>query len=273
MDINFFKNFENVTQYILKENEIFKKQQSEISRIVQLQSELFKNNSSICESTIQHLLKESEFLKKQQEISTMIINQLFNSMTKQENEISKIIQLQFQSELFKDNSSIFENLTQQLFKDINNFSKELYLDDNLDLDIKYEDIEKINKKIEQKEAFTKKDLSKLIRFLEILWLFYSFYSELNPDNSEHIKTQQTIKELDNKVSKLLNQEIYYEVTKQVNIRELANSKSKKIVVANPKQKLLIIQNEPYWLQIEYFDEIKNETIIGWVSKKYTKKLD
>ena len=75
MDINFLKNFENVTQ---------------------------------------HLLKESEFFKKQQEISNMIVNQSFNSMIKQQGEISKIAQIQL--DLLKNNSSIFSNITQDLFK-------------------------------------------------------------------------------------------------------------------------------------------------------------
>ncbi|MDZ7818594.1 MAG: SH3 domain-containing protein [Aliarcobacter sp.] len=79
--------------------------------------------------------------------------------------------------------------------------------------------------------------------------------------------------LDNKISKSLKQELHYEVTKQVNIRELADTKSKKIAVVYPKQKLLVIENKPYWLQVEYFDEKRNETIIGWVSKKCTKRLN
>lgn len=243
----------------------------------------------------------NDFFIKQQEISQKL-NIAFSPIIKQQMELSNIIkQNEFLINLPKIDNSIFENMKtiQKLFnnsnflelgnvykqlkenlsidkdfiENLNNFSKELYPDDNLDFDIKYKDIEEINTKIEQKEAFSKKDLLKLIRFLEILWLFYSIYSALNPDNLEHIKTQQIINSLDNKISKSLKQELYYEITKQVNVRELADSKSKKIAVTNPKQKLLIIQNKPYWLQVEYFDEIKNETIIGWVSKKYTKRLD
>ena len=70
MDINFLKNFENVTQ---------------------------------------HLLKESEFFKKQQEISNMIVNQSFNSMIKQQGEISKIAQIQL--DLLKNNSPDFRKST------------------------------------------------------------------------------------------------------------------------------------------------------------------
>ncbi|MFA6740203.1 MAG: SH3 domain-containing protein [Arcobacteraceae bacterium] len=298
MDINFLKNFENVTQHLLKESEFFKKQQEisnmivnqsfnsmikqqgEISKIAQIQLDLLKNNSSIFSNITQDLFKNKGII--QQTVENLIYEH--NQFLKKETELTSLINAVNKTKitLNKDNSikSMVQNLLEenQLLKigDIQkqlleNFSKEFQIKDNLD--IKYEDIEKINKKIEQKEAFSKKDLLKLIRFLEILWLFYSIYSALNPDNLEHIKTQQMINSLDNKISKSLKQELYYEITKQVNVRELADSKSKKIAVTNPKQKLLIIQNKPYWLQVEYFDEIKNETIIGWVSKKYTKRLD
>jgi len=298
VDINFLKNFENVTQHLLKESEFFKKQQEisnmivnqsfnsmikqqgEISKIAQIQLDLLKNNSSIFSNITQDLFKNKGII--QQTVENLIYEH--NQFLKKETELTSLINAVNKTKitLNKDNSikSMVQNLLEenQLLKigDIQkqlleNFSKEFQIKDNLD--IKYEDIEKINKKIEQKEAFSKKDLLKLIRFLEILWLFYSIYSALNPDNLEHIKTQQMINSLDNKISKSLKQELYYEITKQVNVRELADSKSKKIAVTNPKQKLLIIQNKPYWLQVEYFDEIKNETIIGWVSKKYTKRLD
>jgi lipoate-protein ligase A len=298
VDINFLKNFENVTQHLLKESEFFKKQQEisnmivnqsfnsmikqqgEISKIAQIQLDLLKNNSSIFSNITQDLFKNKGII--QQTVENLIYEH--NQFLKKESELTSLINAVNKTKitLNKDNSikSMVQNLLEenQLLKigDIQkqlleNFSKEFQIKDNLD--IKYEDIEKINKKIEQKEAFSKKDLLKLIRFLEILWLFYSIYSALNPDNLEHIKTQQMINSLDNKISKSLKQELYYEITKQVNVRELADSKSKKIAVTNPKQKLLIIQNKPYWLQVEYFDEIKNETIIGWVSKKYTKRLD
>lgn len=298
MDINFLKNFENVTQHLLKESEFFKKQQEisnmivnqsfnsmikqqgEISKIAQIQLDLLKNNSSIFSNITQDLFKNKGII--QQTVENLIYEH--NQFLKKETELTSLINAVNKTKitLNKDNSikSMVQNLLEenQLLKigDIQkqlleNFSKEFQIKDNLD--IKYEDIEKINKKIEQKEAFSKKDLLKLIRFLEILWLFYSIYSALNPDNLEHIKTQQMINSLDNKISKSLKQELYYEITKQVNVRELADSKSKKIAVTNPKQKLLIIQNKPYWLQVEYFDEIKNETIIGWVSKKYTKRLE
>lgn len=298
VDINFLKNFENVTQHLLKESEFFKKQQEisnmivnqsfnsmikqqgEISKIAQIQLDLLKNNSSIFSNITQDLFKNKGII--QQTVENLIYEH--NQFLKKETELTSLINAVNKTKitLNKDNSikSMVQNLLEenQLLKigDIQkqlleNFSKEFQIKDNLD--IKYEDIEKINKKIEQKEAFSKKDLLKLIRFLEILWLFYSIYSALNPDNLEHIKTQQMINSLDNKISKSLKQELYYEITKQVNVRELADSKSKKIAVTNPKQKLLIIQNKPYWLQVEYFDEIKNETIIGWVSKKYTKRLE
>lgn len=260
----------------------------------------------------------SEFFIKQQEISQKL-NSAFSPIIKQQMELSNVIkQNEFLINLPKIDSSILENIKtiQKLFnnssflelgnvykqlkenlsidkdfiENLNNFSKELQVNDNLGFDIKYEDIEEINEKIEQKKAFTKKDLSTIIFFMALIGFIndvISLYSTLNPDNSEHIKTQQMIekdsqseiktqqmiKDLDSKSSKSLNQEIYYEVTKNTDVREQPNTKSKKIALVYPKQKLLIIENKPYWLLVEYFDEKRNETIIGWISKKCTKRLD
>ncbi len=260
----------------------------------------------------------SEFFIKQQEISQKL-NSAFSPIIKQQMELSNVIkQNEFLINLPKIDSSILENIKtiQKLFnnssflelgnvykqlkenlsidkdfiENLNNFSKELQVNDNLGFDIKYEDIEEINEKIEQKKAFKKKDLSTIIFFMALIGFIndvISLYSTLNPDNSEHIKTQQMIekdsqseiktqqmiKDLDSKSSKSLNQEIYYEVTKNTDVREQPNTKSKKIALVYPKQKLLIIENKPYWLLVEYFDEKRNETIIGWISKKCTKRLD
>jgi hypothetical protein len=349
MDKNFESLYENrmksallIEKELLKELKYSSIQKNEVFKIAEyLQSNLPETNiSMLIKKMIGNSINEksTQLLKKQKEISNMIINQAFNSITKQQIDTqiqSSEVRINFSTfeslmndesnQFFKNhtqlltilrqsftsmdnkksilgiNNSIFESINQNLFKErkflnkdfienLNNFSKELYLDDKLDFDIKYEDIEKINKKIEQKKAFTKKDLSTIIFFMTLIGFIndvISLYSTLNPDNSGHIKTQQMIekdsqpeiktqqmiKDLDTKFSKSLNQEIYYEVTKNTDIREQPNTKSKKIAVVYPKQKLLIIENKPYWLLVEYFDEKRNETIIGWVSKKYTKRLD
>jgi hypothetical protein len=354
MDKNFESLYENrmksallIEKELLKELKYSSIQKNEVFKIAEyLQSNLPETNiSMLIKKMIGNSINEksTQLLKKQKEISNMIINQAFNSITKQQIDTqiqSSEVRINFSTfeslmndesnQFFKNhtqlltilrqsftsmdnkksilgiNNSIFESINQNLFKErkflnkdfienLNNFSKELYLDDKLDFDIKYEDIEKINKKIEQKKVFSEKEVKKFFLFLERIFLLYSIYLIFNPDNSEHIKTrqmtdignqqikdkisqseiknQQTIKELDNKFSKSLNQEIYYEVTKNTNIREQPNTKSKKIAMVYPKQKLLVIENKPYWLLVEYFDEKRNETIIGWVSKKYTKRLD
>lgn len=289
----------------IQKNEIFKtaeylqsKQKNEVSKIAEyLQFTLPKTNISLIKEIMNNSTNEksTQLLKKQKEISDMIINQPFNSMTKQEintqiqSTKSHINSSIFES-LMKDesnqflknhtqlfgilsqsfssiddkksilgiNNSIFESINQNLFKEreflnkdfienLNNFTKELYPDDNLDFDIKYKDIEEINKKIQQKEAFTRNDLMAFDKIISIISLLFAFYVYYFPDDTESIKIQQMINGLDNKISKSLKQELYYETTKQVNVRELADSKSKKIAVAEPKQKLLIIENKPYSL--------------------------
>jgi hypothetical protein len=349
MDKNFKSLYENrmksallIEKELLKELKYSSIQKNEVFKIAEyLQSNLPETNiSMLIKKMIGNSINEksTQLLKKQKEISNMIINQAFNSMTKQQidtqiqssearinfstfeslmndesnqffknhTQLLSILRQSFTSmddkkNILGINNSIFESINQNLFKErkflnkdfienLNNFSKELQVDNKLDFNIKYEDIEEINKKIEQKKVFTKKDLSTIIFFMALIGFIndvISLYSTLNPDNSEHIKTQQMIekdsqseiktqqmiKDLDSKFSKSLNQEIYYEVTKNTDVREQPNTKSKKIAKVYSEQKLLVIENKPYWLLVEYFDEKRNETIIGWVSKKCTKRLD
>lgn len=243
----------------------------------------------------------NEVFKKQLEISKNL-NDTFAPIIKQQMELSNIMQQnKFLINLPKIDKSILENIKtfQRVFnnstflelgetykqlkenfevdkdfiEDLNNFSKKLKIDDKFTFDIKYEDIEEINKKIEQKKDFTKKDLITFDRIISIISLLFALYIYSFPDNSEYIKTQEMIKELDNKFSKSLKQEQYYEVIKNAEVREQSNTKSKKIAEVYPNQKLLIIENKAYWLQVEYFDEKRKETVIGWIAKKSTKKLN
>lgn len=137
------------------------------------------------------------------------------------------------------------------------------------------ELEKINKKIENNIELEKSDLITFDRIIAIIGLLFTFYTYYFPDNSEFIEMKQMIENLEKKVIESNhNTSIYYEVTKQVHVRKLSNnSKESKIIdIALPKQKVLIINNQPYWLQVEYFNATKQETVVGWISKRYAKKL-
>lgn len=250
------------------------KEQSKIFNIDQIQLDALKHNSSIFESVTQNLFKDKEII--QQTIENLM-NEQSNQFLKNNTQLFNIIRQSFNSinkteNTLGINTSVVE-IHKNFIENLNNFSKELYIDNKLDFNIKYEDIEEINKKIQNSIQLEKKDLVTFDKIISIISLLFAFYVYYFPDDSESIKIQQMIKSLDNKISKSLKQEQYYEVTKNTNVREQSNTKSKKLTVAYPKQKLLIIENKPFWLQVEYFDEKRNETIIGWVSKKSTKRLD
>lgn len=123
----------------------------------------------------------NEVFKKQLEISKNL-NDTFAPIIKQQMELSNIMQQnKFLINLPKIDKSILENIKtfQRVFnnstflelgetykqlkenfevdkdfiEDLNNFSKKLKIDDKFTFDIKYEDIEEINKKIEQKRFY------------------------------------------------------------------------------------------------------------------------
>lgn len=149
-------------------------------------------------------------------------------------------------------------------------------------------IEALNKK----DTLTKKDLIKyaisVAAIYEFISAVISMFAFFFPDDSKMIEIQENLfnmnienqkqfRDINNIIDQRqssFHQIIYYEVTKKVNIREYPSSENNSTILdtALPKQKLLLLDTTSYWIQIEYFNEKKNETIIGWVSKRYTKLL-
>ena len=149
------------------------------------------------------------------------------------------------------------------------------------------DIEILSAKIDNKINLTYNELYKYLKFLyffmEKFIVFYTIYTIFYPNNQISIQLKEMEKAYKKQTEKIIknvkdikieNDKEYYEVTKQVRVRTFPNcSKESKIIdIALKKQKLLIINKKPYWIQIEYFNEEKQETVIGWISKKYTKRL-
>jgi len=99
----------------------------------------------------------------------------------------------------------------------------------------------------------------------------SIYAFMFPNNIEIKKLQKEF----NILASSIQNETYYEVVRTVNIRDYPNS-SKEIKILDvvfPKQKLLLLDRKSKWIEIEYFSNKKQETVTGWVYKKYTKKLN
>lgn len=234
----------------------------------------------------------NKVIKRQQEMAEDI-NKVLAPMFKRHQQFSEILEpiikrnqllAEKYSKSINIDDSAFKSIStiQSLFSDIEKISKGLRSIDfnteeitleNIPKDIELDNIKIISAKVDKGIVLSKDDINS---FITIVALLFTFYTHFFPDDFQHIKTQQHLEDLGKKVTKLTNnQTIYYEVTKQVHVREYPNSsnKSKKLDILYPKTKLLIIQSQPYWIQVEYFHEKKQETIIGWVSKRYTKRLE
>jgi hypothetical protein len=223
------------------------KQNQELAK--RLNNILPKTDSSIFDNlkVVQSMFNNSEFTKFAQQQKKLAENLSFT--------LSKI------DTSFIDDLNKFSKELKTI-----NFDKELFGLENIDSDIKYEDIETINNKIKNDLTLDKNDIS---LFVSIISFIFAVYVHYFPNNS-----LQTMEDLDKKTLCVnTNQTVYYEVTKQVHVRENSTIESKKLDILFPKHKLLIIQNKPYWIQVEYFDKKKKETVIGWVSKRYTKRLN
>ena len=221
------------------------------------------------DSSLSQMLEQQEKLTSALAFSMpKIDNSLFDSI--------KLVQSNLNAfNLNKIDISFIEN-TNKFIKEFKKINLNLQQFDlyNIDNNIEYYEINRISEKIEKGILLSKIDISKYWKFIEVLFILYSIYLTINPDNSEHIKTQQMIVNLERNISTLLKQDIYYEVTKQVHVRKYPNSigKSKKLDIVFPKQKLLIVSKKSKWIEVEYFNEKNQETITGWVYKKYTKRL-
>jgi hypothetical protein len=65
---------------------------------------------------------------------------------------------------------------------------------------------------------------------------------------------------------------YYIVQRQVCIRVKPNNRSAKVAVLYPNQKVRLEKAAHRWIYVEYFDFIEGIPKMGWVNKKYLKRL-
>jgi|GEM_PF-1006329 len=216
-------------------NKFFEKQQG-ISKLIDFSSHPLAKKSEELHRIFEPIIKQNQFLAEQ-----------FDSLQK----IDKS---------FVDN---FNKLEKNL-KPIE-FDKEFFDLDNVDSIVIQKDIETINNKIINKKILTKEDISLIVAILSFM-LTLAMY--LFPNNQ-----QQTIHQTINNSITLPNKGVYYEVVKQVHVRKYPNSSatSEILDIVYPNQKLLIIEDKTDWIKVEYFNEKLQETIVGWVFKKYTKR--
>lgn len=211
-----------------------------------------------------------KILQRQKEPS-QIYYELLTPVIEQQKRISELLSI-----LPNVNSPMFQimNDLKPLFDNLVEISKKIELEsidkDNISSNIDYNEIELITDKVNRGIALSKSDI------LSLIGILLSLYTLLLPDNSDHMKTHEMLNNLEKQVMEIdINQAIYYEVLQQVHVRtEPSSSKnSKKIDIVFPKEQVQFIQSKPYWIQVEYFDENRNETIIGWISKKYMRRVE
>ncbi|HEU0144140.1 MAG TPA: hypothetical protein VFQ47_05085 [Nitrososphaera sp.] len=70
-----------------------------------------------------------------------------------------------------------------------------------------------------------------------------------------------------------DQNIYYVVERQVNLKLKPNNRSATIVIIYPNQKVRLVQMNHQWIYIEYFDYLEGVPKYGWANKKYLKRVD
>lgn len=66
---------------------------------------------------------------------------------------------------------------------------------------------------------------------------------------------------------------YYIVERQVPIRVKPNNRSATVALLYPNQKVRLEKSAHQWIYVEYFDFIEGLPRLGWVDKKYLKKLE
>lgn len=124
--------------------------------------------------------------------------------------------------------------------------------------------------------------------LFLISLFYakyiSYQSEINIKDSIK-QTETTIekrvleaeKNILESIKELIpkeDNEVYYVVSRSVNLRVKPSTyKSKIITTLFPNQKVTLIKRKNKWIYVEYFDYIEGIPKTGWAYKKYLKKIN
>lgn len=112
--------------------------------------------------------------------------------------------------------------------------------------------------------------------LSIIMFIYSTYSSIETEK----KILNSINEFQTNVIKYLealkpqnDEAIYYVIKRPVNLRVRPTTKSEIIRVLFPNQKVELIKTKGRWIYVEYFDYLYGIPRMGWVYKKYTKRID
>lgn len=83
---------------------------------------------------------------------------------------------------------------------------------------------------------------------------------------------QVVERID-RVAPVEDSSTYYVVEREVILRLKPNTKSSKVALLFPNQRVRLVKPNHQWIYVEYFDEFEGVPKYGWAYKKYLKKLD
>lgn len=113
--------------------------------------------------------------------------------------------------------------------------------------------------------------------LLIALMFFVYSQQLSQETETRISNQLSdaqeliIERLDNLIENK-NDETYYIVLRNVNLREAPSNKSTVKTVLYRNQKVRLVQRKSKWIQVEYYDHILGVHLTGWCYKKYLTKM-
>ncbi len=244
-----------------------------------IDTSIFESINSVSSITFDKLIEQHKTIAESFAINTPKIDtSIFES-------INSVSSITF-DKLIEQHKTIAESFAINTPKIDTSIFEELILNNTKLSEQNIINIETISEKINNNIKLTEIELftyMKVIYFLmEKFIVIYTIYTIIFPDSKIELQlekismNQQEIKKTIQKSNKYKNStgEIYYEVVKQVKVRENSNSskKSKILDIIFPKQKLLVIRKKSKWIEVEYFDEKQQQTVTGWVFKKYTKRI-
>lgn len=110
------------------------------------------------------------------------------------------------------------------------------------------------------------------------YLAYLQYEASQQDSIEEDKRYSQIMNMFGDIAKKLsesdeNNEIYYIVERQVQVKVKPTFKAPTIVIIYPNQKVKLVKKNHKWIYIEYFDYIDGVPKTGWANKKYLVKMN
>lgn len=221
---------------------------------------------------INHIISQTDFTAIQAQINAVVNNDSFKNFQR------NLRKIQATSDTYKNVfiTGVPANTFEEAFNEITaHYFEAVSLNEENPEDVVAKVVEDFSEDA-NKFALSKLSLEFYLNLL-IALMFFVYSQSLSQESETRISNQLSITQeliverLDNLIE-IQNDETYYVVHRNVNLREAPTTKSAVKTVLYRNQKVILVQRKSKWIQVEYYDHILGVHLNGWCYKKYLKMM-